>query len=224
MARIVNILNGAYQQPTTPQQHGEVGVLRVRQWIEALDPLTDFVSMADYGDATGVVLGFDPVNGAGKILGLYTGELQAYFDTDGKIKAGGGQVILQKAGLELRHDTTLTESGYGIGGYGIGGYGGVTTPLLVFTRTSSAYRYAIFKTTADELVVGFSPNAGADGYAVRWKFTNDGACQWPVLAGAPLGAEGRFAWADGSGWNPGAGAGPYAYASGGWRKLIGYGN
>lgn len=104
MARIVNILNGAYQQPTTPQAHGEVGILRVRQWIEALDSLTDFVSMTDYGDATGVVFGYDPVSRSGKILGLTAGTLQAYFDSDGKLKWAGGKGILDATGLAHEQD------------------------------------------------------------------------------------------------------------------------
>lgn len=101
MARIVNILNGAYQQPITPQAHGEVGILRVRQWIEALDPLTDFTSMSSYGTATGVVFGFDAVSGAGQILGLNAGALQAYFDSDGKIKWAGGAGVLAQTGMLL---------------------------------------------------------------------------------------------------------------------------
>ena len=96
---------GAYSQPTTPAFNGEVQNLYVNEWIASIDRSTTFTSMSDYGTATGVVFGWDPTSGAGMLLGLNAGTLQAYFDSDGSIKAGGGDVALDADGIKITSGT-----------------------------------------------------------------------------------------------------------------------
>lgn len=44
--------------------------------------------------------------------------------------------------------------------------------------------------------------------------------QWQILYAAPQNPQtGMLAWADGTTWNPGAGAGLYEYRGGAWNKL-----
>lgn len=58
--------------------------------------------MGTYGTATGLVLVVPATGAPGKLLGLLDGELQAYFDSDGKIKWAGGIGVLDETGLTLR--------------------------------------------------------------------------------------------------------------------------
>lgn len=171
-------------------------------------------------DATGFRLN------SSEIAGQNTGTDQVILSSaTGKLTAGAGQLILDRSGMEFRYDTGLLEQGYGLGGYGIAGYGGIIVPLIKFTRSSSTEEFAIIKSIPNIFAIAYSANGGTDGYSTRWRFNSDGTFQLPQLSTAPASPDtGTFAWADGTTWNPGAGAGPYIYDGSAWRKLIGYGN
>jgi len=99
---------GGYVNDPQPQLDGEVGILRLNQWLLAIARNTDFVSMSNYGTATGLVLGYDVANAAGKLLGINAGALQAYFDSDGKIKWAGGYGIMDANGICIRAASTVS--------------------------------------------------------------------------------------------------------------------
>ena len=207
-----------YGRPASVKIEGEVGIMRFRDRWEALLAGTEFNGWNDYGNATGIVGGVDPLDGYGKILGLLEGEKQAYFGGDGRLYGGGGRVRLGKEGLNL-HDTEA-ETGYGKGGYGFGGYGGVTSPVFIFTKKGSDERFAIFRSNSDDLIIGWSPNNGNDGYAIRWRFGKNRTFRLNIPDETPASpAEAEIAWANGVDWNPGAGKGLYAYNGTSWEKL-----
>lgn len=64
--------------------------------------------MGTYGTASGLVIVTSSPGEPGKLLGLLDGELQAYFDSDGKIKAAAGKVVLSQYGISL--DGTLSSN------------------------------------------------------------------------------------------------------------------
>ena len=64
--------------------------------------------MGTYGTATGLVLYFDPVTKAGKLLGLSDGDVQSYFDSDGSIKAAGGDITLDENGMAISVPTGVS--------------------------------------------------------------------------------------------------------------------
>jgi hypothetical protein len=84
---------------SAPIVQGEVGIVRVRNRMELIDPTTHFTSAGDYGNATGWVGLYDPATRTGKWLGLNSGALQAYLDSDGKIKASG--VTIDATGITV---------------------------------------------------------------------------------------------------------------------------
>ena len=55
--------------------------------------------MGTYGTATGLVQVIPAAGEPGKLLGLLDGELQAYFDSDGKIKWAGDKGVLDASGI-----------------------------------------------------------------------------------------------------------------------------
>ena len=57
--------------------------------------------MGTYGTANGLVLVTPAAGQAGQLLGLLAGEVQAYLDSDGKLKAGGGVVVLDAQGIQI---------------------------------------------------------------------------------------------------------------------------
>ena len=57
--------------------------------------------MGTYGTANGLALVTPAAGQAGQLLGLLAGEVQAYFDSDGKLKAGGGVVVLDAQGVQI---------------------------------------------------------------------------------------------------------------------------
>ena len=80
---------------------GEVDVIRVNNSVQAVKRTTLFTSASDYGNATGIVLSYDNATDSAKLLGLNNGELQAYFDSEGRIKGGAGSVIIDESGLRV---------------------------------------------------------------------------------------------------------------------------
>lgn len=209
----------AYGAPAPAQVEGEAGIMRFRDRWEALAPGTQFGGWNNYGNASGVVGGVDRYDGLGKVLGLLNGLVQSYFGGDGRFYSGGGNIIIDRDGLTIYHDTS-TQTGYGLAGYGVVGYGGVTAPTFKFTKLGSSTRFALFRLLNDNLAVGYSANAGSDGYPLRWLFVKNGAFQLAAPTTAPATpAAGQIAWADGVNWNPTGGAGVYAYNGSGWERL-----
>lgn len=78
----------------------EINIARLNNRLEVIDRATDY-DPSTYGDATGVVIEYDPDTGAGRILGLNGGVLEGYFDSDGGIKGGGGTVIINEDGIAI---------------------------------------------------------------------------------------------------------------------------
>lgn len=78
----------------------EINIARLNRRLEIIDRATDY-DPSTYGDATGVVIEYDPDTGHGRILGLNGGDLQGYFDSNGAIKGGGGTVIINEDGIAI---------------------------------------------------------------------------------------------------------------------------
>jgi hypothetical protein len=93
---------------SAPIVQGEVGIVRVRNRIELIDPATHFTSPSDYGNATGWVGLYDPATRTGKWLGTNSGALQAYLDSDGKIKASG--VTIDALGITVTQGSIVVGS------------------------------------------------------------------------------------------------------------------
>lgn len=87
----------------SPQLNAEIDITRVNDRIEVIDRATNYEDLGggDYDTATGVVMTYDPTLRHGKLLGLNNGVVQAYFDSDGSIKAGGDAVIIDENGISL---------------------------------------------------------------------------------------------------------------------------
>ena len=169
----------------------------------------------EFGTATGVVLWFDRTNGVGKILGLLNGTPQAYFDSDGTIKAAGGQIVLDETGIRLLFSGG---SGYGVDAYGSGQFGGPVENILQFEFTGGSTWFALSHADEDYLDVGADTNSGDDGFPTKWRFHKSGAYVLPIMTAAPAAPdEGMIVYADGTSWDPGNGAGFYGYIGGIWE-------
>lgn len=83
-----------------PPIDGEINIVRLNNRIEAIDRATDY-DPTTYGNATGIVIEYDPDTQAGRILGLNNGVLQGYIDSDGGIKGGGNTVIIYDGGIAI---------------------------------------------------------------------------------------------------------------------------
>ncbi len=177
-----------------------------------------------FGTATGITI-IKTDNGLVALVGFNDGEVEAVFNTRGKVVAGGGHVRMEKLGFVAEYDEASDRYVYGgspripYGGSPRIPYGGVLTPRVKFKRVGANESYVLYQ-NSNEFVVGFSANDGQDGYPVRWRFTNTGAMRLPKLSSEPSDKTiGMLVYADGAGWNPGSGEGLYEYTSTGWRKL-----
>jgi len=168
----------------------------------------------EFGTATGVVIWFDRTTGVGKILGLSDGVPQAYFDSDGTIKAGGGQIILDEAGIRLLFSGG---SGYDVDPYGSGPFGGPIENILQFEFSGGNTWFALSHADEDYLDVAADTSSGAGGYPTRWRWHKGGGYVFPKATAAPaVPDEGMVIYADGTTWNPGAGEGLYFYDGSQW--------
>lgn len=95
------LLLGGIAGTTEPRLDGEISIARVNDRVEVIDRATTFNDAGDYGDASGIVLLYDGDTQQGKFIGLKNGVVQAYFDSDGAIKAGGNAVIIDENGISL---------------------------------------------------------------------------------------------------------------------------
>ena len=171
----------------------------------------------EFGTATGVVIWFDRSTGVGKILGLLNGVPQAYFDSDGTINAGGGQIVLDENGIRLLFSGG---SGYGVDLYGSGPFGGPVENILQFEFAGGTTWFALSHAEEPYLDIGVDTASGTGGYSIKWRFHESGAYVLPVMTAAPtVPDEGALAFADGTTWDPGSGKGLYVYRSGSWLYL-----
>lgn len=83
-----------------PPIDGEINLVRLNRRMEIIDRNTDY-DPTTYGNATGVVLEYNPDTQEGRILGLRDGVLRGYLDSDGAIKGGGGVVIIGDDGIRI---------------------------------------------------------------------------------------------------------------------------
>lgn len=81
---------------------GNMGVLQAGR-AEFLQPGTSFVHWLDFGDATGIVAGYDDQTQTGRILGLDGGVIQTEMDGTGRLLwgAGNGWADADGIGLEI---------------------------------------------------------------------------------------------------------------------------
>lgn len=99
--------------------------------FEAVDAPGVF-EWGSYGSVSGVVLGLDTsiTPAVGKLLGLDTGVVQAYFGSDGKLYGGAGAVWIDAAGLSLSAGSGSTRQVKWVDGSDVSGYlissGGLT--------------------------------------------------------------------------------------------------
>jgi len=91
--------------------------------------------MGTYGTATGLVLVIPAAGLPGKLLGLSGGELQAYFDSDGKIKWAAGKGILDESGFSFTLDVANKVICAPGGGFAL---------LHALTSGGVGYTYAIY--------------------------------------------------------------------------------
>ena len=66
-----------------------------------IDSGTNWNSWADPDTATGLVIGYDSGSDKGKLAAYNAGTVQVYIDTDGKLKAGAGSVIIENDGIRI---------------------------------------------------------------------------------------------------------------------------
>jgi parallel beta-helix repeat protein len=87
-------------------------------------------------------------------------------------------------------------------------------------NTAAAFSSGSLTLGWQRLTTGTGHVSGTDWQPITIPNYSGGVMNLPVLTAAPSSpANGAIAYADGSGWNPGAGAGFYGYQAGAWAKL-----
>lgn len=156
--------------------------------IEALAPGTVYEEseMGTYGTADGLVLVVPSAGEPGKLMGLLDGELQAYFDSDGKIKWAAGKGVADATGiqyvedannywkivpggdqmLEVLADGTYSKGAYirtrGAAAYAVHAVAEGNNSRAVLGEASGSSSRGVYGSASGELGVGVTAVAGGD--------------------------------------------------------------